>query len=171
MLSHGFNLASWLVFLFSTIMASLLIVILVYDFRHKIIPDKIVYPFIVLSFVSIIWKVATITSFSFLSAILAGILLAAPFFFLWFLSKGRLMGFGDVKLALGMGWLVGISGSITLFFLSFWLGAIVGLLLIATSKVHSMKSEIPFAPFMIVSLFIVGVLGVTISTLFPIWPI
>lgn len=79
------------------------------------------------------------------------------------------MGFGDVKLALGIGWLVGIASSITIFFLSFWIGAIVGLLLLATSRAHGMKSEIPFAPFMIVALFIVSVYEVTLSSLFPLW--
>ncbi|MFS6809963.1 prepilin peptidase, partial [Staphylococcus aureus] len=97
-------------------------------------------------------------------------LLSAPFFFLWFFSKGRLMGFGDVKLALGVGFLVGIAGSITVFLLSFWLGAIIGLLLIAVSKVHGLKSEIPFAPFMIVALGFVALWGVSVSSLFPIWP-
>ncbi len=169
-LQQGLDLYSWVAFLFSIIVAALLIVVTIYDLRHKIIPDKIVYPFIVLSFVSIVWKVATIPSFSFLNALLAGFLLAAPFFFLWFFSKGRLMGFGDVKLALGVGWLVGIAGSISVFLLSFWLGAIIGLLLLGVSRSYGMKSEIPFAPFMIVALAIVSLWGVTISTLFPIWP-
>ena len=48
MLSSGFNMYSWLEFLFSIIIASLLVIILVYDFRHKIIPNSIVYPFIYL---------------------------------------------------------------------------------------------------------------------------
>ncbi len=169
MLSQGFNLYSLVSFVFSATVASLLIVIMAYDFRHKIIPNKIVYPLIVLSFISILWKVATLPSFSFLNSVYSGLILAAPFFFLWFFSKGRFMGFGDVKLALGIGWLVGIASSITIFFLSFWIGAIVGLLLLATSRAHGMKSEIPFAPFMIVALFIVSVYEVTLSSLFPLW--
>jgi leader peptidase (prepilin peptidase)/N-methyltransferase len=78
------------------------------------------------------------------------------------------MGFGDVKLALGIGWLVGISGSIAVFLLSFWIGAVVGLLLMASYKAE-MKSQIPFAPFLLVAYFIVSVWGVNLSTLFPIW--
>jgi leader peptidase (prepilin peptidase)/N-methyltransferase len=167
---QDFTLTSFVVFLFSAVVASLLIVITVYDVRHKIIPTKISYPFVALGFVSIIWKVATIPGFSFLNAVLAGLLLAAPFFFLWFFSKGRWMGFGDVVLALGMGWLVGISGAITVFLLSFWIGAIAGLVLIAFSKAYGIKSEVPFAPFLVIALFIVAVFGVTLSTLFPIWP-
>ncbi len=169
-LAQGFVLSSWIAFLFSMIIASLLIVITVYDLRHKIIPTKISYPFIALSLISVVWKFLTIPGFSFGNALLAGLLLAAPFFFLWFFSKGRWMGFGDVLLALGMGPLVGITGAITVFLLSFWIGALAGLVLIAFSKAYGIKSEVPFAPFMVAALFIVGIFGVTLSTLFPLWP-
>ena len=78
------------------------------------------------------------------------------------------MGFGDVKLALGMGWFITIAGSIALFFLAFWIGAIVGILLMAVSKAR-MKSQIPFAPFLIVAFAIVSIWSVTINSLFPLW--
>jgi leader peptidase (prepilin peptidase)/N-methyltransferase len=166
---YEFSFASLFVFIFSAVIACLLLVITIYDFRHKIIPDKIVYPFIILCLVSIIWKVTAVAGFAFLPAIVAGPLLAAPFFFLYFFSKGKAMGFGDVKLALGIGWLVGIVGAISVFLLSFWIGAIVGVVLMAFSKRHGIKSEIPFAPFMIVATAIVSILGVGIQTFFPIW--
>ena len=168
-LAQGFSTHGWVAFVFSAIIASLLIIITIYDFKHKIIPDKIVYPFIVLAFISIIWKVATIPGFSAQHAMFAGILLAAPFFCFWLFSHGRLMGFGDVKLALGIGFLVGITASAAVFVFSFWLGAIIGLILIALSRTHGMKSQIPFAPFMIMALFIVSVLGIGISAFFPLW--
>jgi leader peptidase (prepilin peptidase)/N-methyltransferase len=152
----------------SLAIASLLIIINVYDIRHKIIPDNIVYPFIAISFLSIFWKYFFTPGFNIAPAVISGILLSAPFFFLWFFSKGKAMGFGDVKLALGIGWLVGISGSIAVFLLSFWIGAVVGLLLMASYKAE-MKSQIPFAPFLLVAYFIVSVWGVNLSTLFPIW--
>lgn len=169
-LDQGFTIYAWVSFLFSTIVASLLIVVTVYDIRHKIIPPKISYPFVILGFISIIWKVMTIPGFSFINNVLAGLLLAAPFFFLWFFSKGKWMGFGDIVLALGIGWLVGTTGAIAVFLLSFWIGALAGLVLIAFSNAYGIKSEVPFAPFLVLALFIVGVFGVTLSTLFPIWP-
>jgi leader peptidase (prepilin peptidase)/N-methyltransferase len=150
------------------VIASLLIVIVVYDIRHKIIPNNIVYPFIVLSLVSVFWRTATVPEFMVVPALVSGILLSAPFFFIWFFSKGKAMGFGDVKLALGIGWLAGILGGITVFLLSFWFGAVVGLLLMASSRA-GMKSQIPFAPFLIVAYFIVSIWEVTISSLFPVW--
>ncbi len=169
-ITGDFSTIAWITFIFTSILAALLVIITVYDLRHKIIPDKIVYPFIILSFASIVWKTATVPGFFVYPYLLAGFLLAAPFFFLWFFSKGRLMGFGDIKLALGIGWLVGLMGAFTVFLLSFWMGAIVGVFLIALSKSYGMKSEIPFAPFLLAALFLVGVCGVSMSTLFPLWP-
>ncbi|MBP6858026.1 MAG: prepilin peptidase [Candidatus Pacebacteria bacterium] len=167
-LSLGFNFVGIVSFLGSATVASLLIVILAYDIKHKIIPDKIVYPFIIVSLISVFWRHAFTFDSSLIPSLLAGPALSAPFFFLWFFSKGRAMGFGDVKLTLGIGWLLGLAGSLAVFFLSFWLGAIVGLLLMASSKA-SIKSEVAFAPFLIVAVFIVSIFGVTLQSLFPIW--
>ena len=60
------------------------------------------------------------------------------------------MGFGDAKLALGLGWLLGPSLTVSAFLFSFWLGALfgVGLLLFNRSKI-TIKSRVPFAPFLI----------------------
>lgn len=168
-LARGFSPLVWVSFVFSAVIASFLIVITIYDVRHTIIPQKIVYPFIIASFLSILWKAAFVVGFAVVPALVAGPLLAAPFFFLWFLSKGKAMGKGDMKLALGIGWLVGIAGSITVFLLSFWIGAIVGLLLITASGKYGMKSEVPFAPFLIIALTLVTLFGVNLQTLFPLW--
>jgi len=78
------------------------------------------------------------------------------------------MGFGDVKLALGMGWLLGLVGGYSAVLFSFWIGGLVGIILLALSRKYNMRSEIPFAPFLILGTFIVGVFGVTIFTLFNI---
>lgn len=164
----GFTFVTILSFIGAAIVAALLIIITIYDIRHKIIPDKIVYPFIFLGFISIIWKAIVAPGFLPTPYIIAGPLLAAPFFFIWFLSKGRAMGFGDVKLALGMGWFLGVAASLVTFFLSFWFGAIIGLFLIALSRAK-MKSQIPFAPFLIFAFFIVSLWGITLQSLFPIW--
>lgn len=167
-LVHGLGLVSVISFIGSLTIASMMIVILFYDIKHKIIPDKVVIPFIFLSIFSVFWHYLTSDNFPIVTALLSGPILSAPFFFIWLISKGKGMGFGDVKLALGMGWLLGLAPSLALFFFSFWIGAIVGLLLIASST-STMKSEIPFAPFMIISLFIVSVFGITLNSFFSIW--
>ena len=157
-------------FVFTLIITCLLVVIFVYDVKHKIIPDKIVFPFILLSLAAIVWKGFTLPGFLIGNAVINGVYVALPFFLLWFLSKGRFMGFGDVKLALGIGWLLGLYGGFAAILLSFWIGGAVGLFLMAISRKYKMSSQIPFGPFLILGVFIVGLWGVTISNIFPIWP-
>ncbi len=139
---------------------SLLIVISVYDLRHKIIPDKLVFVFIIVSFFSIFVNYSLyghLFTLPTLMTLLSGPILALPFILLWFFSKGRLMGLGDGKLILGIGWMLGMSQGIFSIILSFWIGTIVGVFLILLSRTLSggkmgkinMKTEIPFAPFLI----------------------
>jgi len=56
---------------------------------------------------------------------------------------------GDAKLAVGLGWLLGTSRLLSGAALAFWIGAIVGIILILFTKNHKMKSEIPFAPYLV----------------------
>ncbi len=165
----GFTTTAWITYVFTLIIASILMVITVYDIRHKIIPDIAVYSVILLALVSILYRTITLPYFHLGSALFEGVLVALPFFMLWYFSKGRLMGFGDVKLMLGIGWLVGLTAGFTVLVLSFWIGGIVGLFLLALTRTYGMKSQIPFGPFIVLALFIVGLWDVTLRTLFPLW--
>jgi leader peptidase (prepilin peptidase)/N-methyltransferase len=120
--NHGFTLVALLVFIFSITVASLLIVIFVYDIKHTIIPDMIVYLFIISSLISIVWSIFTVAGFQPGMALVDGVLVALPFFLLWAFSKGRAMGFGDVKLALGIGWLLGLAAGFSVVFFGFLIG-------------------------------------------------
>lgn len=155
------------------ILFSLLVVTFVYDLRHKIIPNKIAFPFIALSFVSMVSNLiifGNIFSWAALLDIFAGPIVALPFALIWLFSKGRLMGFGDVKLMLGIGWMLGLSSGIFAIILAFWFGAVVGLGLMALSKKKvSFKSELPFAPFLILGIFITFLFGFNFSTLVKIF--
>lgn len=138
----------------------LLIVISVYDLRHKIIPDKLVFIFIIISFLSIFvnpYPFGSIFALPSWIALISGPLLALPFVLLWYFSKGRLMGLGDGKLVLGIGWMLGLSQGFFAVILAFWIGAIVSLSLMILSKNKkkmNMKTEIPFAPFLIIGLLV-----------------
>jgi prepilin signal peptidase PulO-like enzyme (type II secretory pathway) len=108
--------------------------IFVYDFRHKIIPDKLVYTGAAIMFIKIIisifvFKAGIMTN---IFALLAGPLVALPFALFWLVSGGRWMGLGDAKLALIVGWGLGLSYGFTALMYSFWIGAIgiIGLTLL-----------------------------------------
>lgn len=160
--------------------AAILVAIAVYDFRHAVIPDTWVWTFNAIAFFSIFafpWHLLPGTSYL---AILAGPITALPLLALWIVSRGAWMGFGDVKLALGMGFLLGIGGGLEALLLAFLLGAIISLpLLFFSSQLwrrilvkispaivsrkfllgFTMKSEVPFGPFLIVSTGIIWILN------------
>jgi len=135
---------------------SLLLVIAVYDFKHKIIPDLLVLFFDIVAFVGLF--VFSVYGFNMhipnLWEFLSGIVIALPFALIWFLSAGTWMGLGDAKLAIGLGWLLGLSRVLSGVVISFWSGALISILLIAFTKKYKMKSEIPFAPFLVLGTII-----------------
>lgn len=143
--------------------AALLVAIAVYDFRHTVIPDPWVYAFALLALFSQLLFGPHPDALTFLS----GAIVAAPLFALWLYSRGAWMGFGDVKFAVGMGWLLGAVYGVAALFLAFVVGAVVGVGLIAFTHTRTsakgesgftMKSEIPFGPFLVASTFILWLL-------------
>jgi leader peptidase (prepilin peptidase)/N-methyltransferase len=140
----------YLATIFWWIIFSLFIVIFVFDYKYCLIPDEATYSAIVLSslWIAFSYFSGAVSEMQVLSSFLAALGSALFFFLLWFFSKGRAMGFGDVKLAFLLGLLMGFPKAIVGIFLSFLLGAIIGLILIGMRK-KGMKSEIPFGPFLI----------------------
>lgn len=138
---------------------SLLMVISVYDIRHKIIPDKLVYMYAAVALLSIFINhtgVGPLFVTPSLLAILSGPLFALPFALLWLVSQGRWMGLGDAKLILGIGWMLGPLQAFAALTVSFWIGALVSLAIILFSRNKvNMKTEIPFAPFLIIGTLII----------------
>jgi leader peptidase (prepilin peptidase)/N-methyltransferase len=143
-------------FIYYAFMFSVLLVIATYDLKHKIIPDQLSLLFGLLSFVGLFF----FNSSGFLphtpttSEFLSGVFIALPFALLWLVSSGAWMGFGDAKLAIGLGWFVGIARAMSGLMLAFWTGAIVGILLMFSKAKYGMKSEIPFAPFLVFGMLI-----------------
>lgn len=154
------NIANYITFAF--IIFAILIVIFVYDLRHKIIPDALVYSFAGLSLLYRIYE----TNFNSMNSLawfdlFSGVILFLPFFILWIVSKGTWIGLGDGKLALGIGWLLGFIGGVSAIILAFWIGALICAPLVLISKLKpdfkhiTRKTEVPFAPFLIIGLVIV----------------
>ena len=127
------------------------IVITIYDFKHKIIPDELVYAAILISLVVRWWLGGSAVDWW------AGPILFAFFASIWLLSRGRAMGFGDAKLGLSVGFLLGAVQGFSAIILAFWIGALGSLTYLLLNKTGfikkakklTMKSEIPFAPFII----------------------
>ena len=154
-------------FLFLSAISSVLMIIFVYDLRHKIISDWSVIVLGVLAFSRLVFlNWGNLAGSDFLFSLLSGFIVALPFFLFWFLSRGRWMGLGDSKLMLGLGWFLGWSLCLPATALAFWIGAIVSIFLILVKNISTvakkfaifrrlpavgLKTEVPFAPFLIFS--------------------
>lgn len=140
---HGFS--ATLVLLISALLVLLFIVL--YDVRHTIVPLRPVVLFIVLALVYRAVLFTDALSFG-LALMVAGV--AASVFLLFFvLSRGRAMGLGDTPVVLGLSVLVGPAFVIPGVLFSFWIGALYGIVVLATTRPgHRMGIEVPFVPFL-----------------------
>ncbi|MFD7513303.1 prepilin peptidase [Streptomyces niveus] len=94
------------------------------------------------------------------TALLGGLALGACYFVLFLINPNG-MGFGDVKLALSLGVVLGWYGWLLLFvgaFAGFLFGSLYGLGLMALRRANR-KSAIPFGPFMIAGALVGVALG------------
>ncbi len=159
---HG---AFMITYLYYATAFSLLLVIAVYDLKHKIIPDMLSLALGVMAFVGLFFFQNSIfyPHTPSLAEFLSGIWMALPFALLWLVSLGRWIGLGDAKLMLGIGWLLGTSLALSGVTVAFWVGAVVGVTLVVLSRSkkisglglsRGLKSEIPFAPFLVMGAFL-----------------
>ncbi len=156
-------------FIYAAILWSIALVIAVYDIRHTIIPERLVWLLAVLSFISIFVFLGDglVLHIPAVLDIFSGVILALPFALLWYFSDGKLMGLGDAKLTLALAYIVpSLTYGLSSLMISFWVGAVVSLFLLALRKTrYSLKSEIPFGPFLMIGFLIVFLTGVTIVDL------
>ena len=150
----GFRLD--LTFGFLILISCFLIIVFVYDWKHYIIPDKIIYSLIGITFLYRFLGMKRLVGYSELGIknfILSAFLAAGFFLTLVLISKGKWMGMGDVKLAFFMGLFLGFPLVLGALFFSFLIGALVGIGLILLKK-KSFKAEIPFGPFLVLGVLI-----------------
>ena len=181
--ASGFSLSFFLLatnYLLLTILWSLLIAILVYDVRHKIIPDALVYGAIVVSLLIFLHAYYVLHT-AYLLDLSGSLLVSLPFAALWFFSRGRAMGLGDAKLIFLFSPYLGFSAGLSAVLLGFWIGAVLSIGAILLKGVSTlspnlrglkrylkgltMKTEMPLAPFLIAGLFIVYLCGVDVTGL------
>jgi prepilin signal peptidase PulO-like enzyme (type II secretory pathway) len=134
------NLAYY-IFLFSA-----LVVVFFADLKYGIIPDTVLFSSV---FITIMYLFLNPNSLIINHLFAAGG--ACLFFlFLFLLTKGRGMGFGDVKFAFLMGLVLGFPNIIVSLYVAFLTGAIVGCILIMWRKKRIFGTSIPFGPFLVI---------------------
>ena len=170
----SFSIIPYSLFFIELIFWSLVFATAVYDLKHLTIPNMWALS---LAIIAVIYSAISNLGFGkvFLFSILSGAIFFIFFFLIWLLSRGRWMGLGDAKLAFPLGVFLGISKLFSAWALSFWVGAVIVLIyfsyeqivlskgkrLSALNKPITMKSEVPFGPFLFLGSFL-AFLGVII---------
>lgn len=143
--SYG-TLGLTIVLLFMLLALSLLLALVLYDLEHQILPSPLLYGFLAVSAITGLLMSASLQDFVQTALVASGI--ALSLFAIHAFSRGRAMGFADAPFAFGLALLVGPS-AFSGFVYSFWIGAVVGIvLLLQRPKGSRMGVEVPFAPFL-----------------------
>jgi len=149
---------TWLIAVSLVAIISILVVVFVYDLKYMEIPMIPVWIAIVLSIVVIglqdfqsganilSWGSDTITG------IIAGGSAFLFFYALTAYSHEQWMGAGDAYIALIMGLLLGWPYTLVAFLIAFLSGSVIGVGMMMLSR-GTLKTQVPFAPFLILGLF------------------
>lgn len=140
-------------FIFYSLISSVLIIIAFIDLLHMVIPDSLILVILILNTLQkIILFLFEKIDMNLLDSLLGLLLSGGLFLIIYILSQGG-MGDGDVTLIASLGFVLGLKKVILNILLSFFIGALISILLLVT-KVKSRKDPIPFGPFMVISFFI-----------------
>lgn len=123
----------------------ILVSLLFFDLFYFILPDTLVLPAIVIYAIYDIAKIANPLPY-----LLTGLLSASFFAMLYGVSRGKSLGFGDVKLAFFIGLILGYPMGFLAIVGGVWLAAIVAIILLTLRRV-SLRDSIPLGSFLTLS--------------------
>ena len=145
--------------------------IVINDLLTKEIPEHLSLAFVY----SAIFLTIIFSFFSYAPLHLAlfnGLFFALPFFLLWLVTKGRGIGLADSKIALPLGFFLDdVLDIFSAFMFTFWIGLVaVGVLwfisLFLKDKTLHLKTELPLAPSIFLSFFLVVLFDANALTIF-----
>ncbi|MBF8249686.1 MAG: type 4 prepilin peptidase 1, leader peptidase (prepilin peptidase) / N-methyltransferase [Candidatus Levybacteria bacterium] len=145
-----FNLQFTIYLIYYIFIVSSLIVVFLADMKYGIIPDKIIFPAILMSGMYLFIIHNSLFMIHFLSGLGAGLFFLA----LFLITKGRGMGFGDVKFAFLMGLILGFPNIVVSLYIAFLTGAVIGIILILWRRKKIFGTTIPFGPFLVFGTFL-----------------
>jgi prepilin signal peptidase PulO-like enzyme (type II secretory pathway) len=150
--------ASWL-------LASVgLVILFAYDRKWFLLPDSVNFSIIGVGLVSVLLTAVALDDWAsvLLNALGSVAILSGLYLLLYVVSRGRWIGFGDVKLGLGLGLLL---GDWQLAFLALFLANLIGCLIVIPLMVQgkvTRTTQVPFGPLLILGAIIAKLFGMTI---------
>jgi len=126
---------------------SCLIVVFFSDLKYHLISDYILLALFGFSILDKFFNNITIQQYS--NFFISGLIVALPIFLIYYFSRERAMGLGDVYLSAITGFLLSWKVGYLALYIAFVTGAIFGSFLIVLHK-KKLKSKIPFGPFIVI---------------------
>lgn len=138
----------------------------VIDVRTLIVPTRLVWPALFVSVALSVLAVGVEADWGRLVMALVGLAaFAGPLFAIWFVHP-RGMGFGDVRLAVLLGWTIGFYagdrplGAVLLVVMSLAIASLAGVVVgIAVMGARGRKAQVPFGPFLVLGAYLCVVLA------------
>lgn len=180
----------FVIVLFWLFFSTILIILSIIDFKHYLIPDKILFPGIIgaillnisflffngfsktdffltkgLNFLGPVSNLLLPLETVWLNYLLGAVIFSGFLFLIYFFSRGKGMGFGDVKLGIFLGLILGLSASILALALAFIIGAGISIVVLYLKK-KKLKEQIPFGPFLVLGSLIAVIFGEQIVNLY-----
>mgnify|MGYP001613985970 CR=1 FL=1 len=156
-ISHRFFVIFLLIILFTLLMT---------DLKYLILPDGVILAGFIgamgfglaekYGIVANSWSL--VTAFNFLSALSLFLIL----YLVWFFSKGKWLGFGDVKFAALVGLIFGFNGGIFIIYLAVVMGGILGVSLLLLRQAN-LSTKLPFGSFISLAGMIYIFTGTTLA--------
>ncbi len=140
-----------LVFIYLALVNSFLWLVLLFDLKYMLIPDPLV------AALSILATIKLLFFFSW-STIIVALVIFLFFLGLYFGTKKKGFGLGDVKLILPLALILGYPVSIIGVFFAFIIGGIWGIILLISGK-KKIGQVLPFGPFLVAGAWIAMVYG------------
>lgn len=141
----------------------LLVGAFVYDARYMELPEKFMLPAIALG-MTLLGLKALQQGWNSLTGQLVGLAVVILLYTaMWYFSRGKWLGAGDIRLVAIMGLLLAPASLIVGIFIAYLIGAVYGIYVLQKSKVKR-GVRIPFGPFLIIGLYVGLLWGQSIAS-------
>ena len=137
-----FAIHQWLFIIRDLTFVAVLVAVFVIDLKYYLILDVIVLPAAVLAVIANL-----LLGRSWVNLAIGAILGTGFFLLQYWISRGRWIGDGDVRLGLLLGLMVGYPGILVALFFAYSVGAVVGVALLA-ARLKRFGSVLPFGTFL-----------------------
>lgn len=162
---YGWSAWGWALFGLWMAAVVVMIALTVYDLRWFLLPDRMTFPLMAVGAAIGAVKFGLIEQSGVVAALMTmtgGVVIIAGLYGgLYYISKGKWVGFGDVKLAVFIGLVLGWQGALLGLFIANLAGCLVVLPGLLSGRL-TRKSKVPFGPFLIIGCMTAFLWGGTI---------